>query len=100
MPEQIDIAVVGAGAAGLFAAIWAGRTLRAAGSDASVVAFDGARSLGAKILIAAPLRRFHEKFTQTRHRPIVFVPDAAEDRPRFIDLAFAAQLLEFAIAAR
>lgn len=52
MCERCDIAVVGAGAAGLFAAIWAARTARAAGSPATVVAFDGARTLGAKILVA------------------------------------------------
>lgn len=51
-PESADIAVVGAGAAGLFAAIHAGRALREHGSLAKVVAFDGARKLGAKILVA------------------------------------------------
>lgn len=60
--EQVaDIAIVGAGAAGLFAAIWAGRTLRQLGlSGASesasrhprIIALDGARKLGAKILVA------------------------------------------------
>lgn len=44
---MIDVAIVGAGAAGLFAAIWAGR-----GGAGRVVAFDGARKLGAKILVA------------------------------------------------
>lgn len=51
----MDIAVVGAGAAGLFAAIWAGRTVREAGAGGRavrVVALDGARTLGAKILVA------------------------------------------------
>ncbi|MFG0274280.1 MAG: NAD(P)/FAD-dependent oxidoreductase, partial [Phycisphaerales bacterium] len=48
-PEHADIAVVGAGAAGLMAAISAGRIARAPGS---VVALDGARTLGAKILVA------------------------------------------------
>ncbi|NBW97744.1 MAG: hypothetical protein EBR28_13715, partial [Planctomycetia bacterium] len=51
-PENCDILVVGAGAAGLFAATWAGRTARAAGRPLSVVALDGARKLGAKILVA------------------------------------------------
>ena len=46
------IAVVGAGAAGLMAAIWAGRSARAVGGSARIVALDGARSLGAKILVA------------------------------------------------
>jgi len=50
--ESADIAVVGAGAAGLFAAIFAARTLRAADSPATVVALDGAKKLGAKILVA------------------------------------------------
>lgn len=46
--ERADIVVVGAGAAGLMCAIWAGRTR----PGASVVALDGARTLGAKILVA------------------------------------------------
>jgi predicted Rossmann fold flavoprotein len=49
VPSTADIAIVGAGAAGLFAAIWAGR---AAAAGSRVVAFDGARKLGAKILVA------------------------------------------------
>ena len=47
-----DVLVVGAGAAGLCAAIWAGRTAAAAGCRLSVVAVDSARKLGAKILVA------------------------------------------------
>lgn len=47
-----DIAVVGAGAAGLFASIWAGRGLRESGRGGRVIAIDGARKLGAKILVA------------------------------------------------
>lgn len=46
--EQADLVVVGAGAAGLMAAIQAART--APGLE--VVVFDGARTLGAKILVA------------------------------------------------
>lgn len=45
---DFDIAVVGAGAAGLTAAIFAARS----NPDARVVALDGARTLGAKILVA------------------------------------------------
>ena len=48
----LDVAVVGAGAAGLFAAIWAGRAAANAGMRARIAAFDGARRLGAKILVA------------------------------------------------
>ncbi len=48
MTTQADIVIVGAGAAGLMAAIFAART--APGSR--VVALDGARKLGAKILVA------------------------------------------------
>ena len=47
-----DVIVVGAGAAGLFAATWAARTQRALGRGVSVVALDGARRLGAKILVS------------------------------------------------
>lgn len=43
-----EIVVVGAGAAGLFASIWAGRSQ----SSAKIIAVDGARKLGAKILVA------------------------------------------------
>lgn len=46
--RPIDVAVVGAGAAGLMAAIQAGRT----GPARRIVALDGAARLGAKILIA------------------------------------------------
>ncbi|MFM8816931.1 MAG: NAD(P)/FAD-dependent oxidoreductase, partial [Phycisphaerales bacterium] len=49
---MLDVAVVGAGAAGLFAAIWAGRAAADAGVPARIAAFDGARKLGAKILVA------------------------------------------------
>ncbi len=45
-PPPWDTVVVGAGAAGLFAAIHAGR------AGARVLALDGARTLGAKILVA------------------------------------------------
>lgn len=46
--EQSDIAIIGAGAAGLFAGIFAGRT----NPDRSIVLLDGAKKLGAKILVA------------------------------------------------
>jgi predicted Rossmann fold flavoprotein len=48
MQRDADIVVIGAGAAGLMAAIHAGR----AGTDARILVLDGARTLGAKILIA------------------------------------------------
>jgi len=53
-PEKrdVDILVVGAGAAGLFAATWSGRTAAAEGAVLSVTAIDSARKLGAKILVA------------------------------------------------
>lgn len=44
-----DIAIIGAGAAGLFATVFAGRE---AELNASIIAFDGAKKIGAKILIA------------------------------------------------
>ncbi|MDX2132398.1 MAG: NAD(P)/FAD-dependent oxidoreductase [Planctomycetota bacterium] len=52
---RCDIAVVGAGAAGLFAGLWAARTLAGEGGTLGpgrVVLLDGARTLGAKILVA------------------------------------------------
>ena len=50
--ERAGVVIVGAGAAGLMAAIWAARAARAADSGARVIAFDGAAKLGAKILVA------------------------------------------------
>ena len=47
--ETYDIAIVGAGAAGLMAGIWAGRT---AEGKARVAALDGAAKVGAKILVS------------------------------------------------
>ncbi len=50
-----DLAVIGAGAAGLMAAIAAGRTIQATHGSSpatAVLAIDGARKLGAKILVA------------------------------------------------
>lgn len=59
--ETIDIAVIGAGAAGLTAAMFA----RRAAPDARVVLFDGAPRIGAKILISGGGRCnvTHEKVT-------------------------------------
>ena len=45
--ERADVVIVGAGAAGLMAGIWAGRS-----GAGRVVLLDGARKLGAKILVA------------------------------------------------
>ncbi len=54
--REYDLAIVGAGAAGLFASIWAGRVLAASTSPdsrpACIIALDGAKKLGAKILVA------------------------------------------------
>ncbi len=47
-PTRADVTIIGAGAAGLMAAIWAGR----AKPPRTVVVLDGARTLGAKILVA------------------------------------------------
>ena len=51
--DHSDIAIIGAGAAGLMAAIFAGRT---AGPSAKIIALDGAKKLGAKILVAGGAR--------------------------------------------
>lgn len=52
IPPSCDILIVGSGAAGLFAGAWAGRRAREAGRPLAIVAVDGARKLGAKILVA------------------------------------------------
>jgi hypothetical protein len=51
-PGAVDLLIVGAGAAGLFAAVWAGRTAAETGGQLTIRAVDGARKLGAKILVA------------------------------------------------
>ncbi|MFM7208100.1 MAG: NAD(P)/FAD-dependent oxidoreductase [Planctomycetaceae bacterium] len=51
-PAEVDVLIVGAGAAGLFAAAWAARTARDAGRPLRILAVDGARKLGAKILVS------------------------------------------------
>ncbi len=48
MSEKCDVAIIGAGAAGLMAGIWAARTH----PSRKIVALDGAKKLGAKILVA------------------------------------------------
>ena len=48
--EHVDVAIIGAGAAGLFAAIWAGRNSE--GHPIRIAVFDGAKKLGTKILVA------------------------------------------------
>ncbi len=50
--EQADLVIVGAGAAGLMAAIAAGREAQRLGVTLRIVALDSARTLGAKILVA------------------------------------------------
>jgi predicted flavoprotein YhiN len=52
VPAEADVCIVGAGAAGLMAAVAAGRSLKAIGASGRVVALDGAKTLGAKILVA------------------------------------------------
>jgi predicted Rossmann fold flavoprotein len=46
--EIVDVLIIGAGAAGLMAGIWAGRTH----SGIRILALDGARRLGAKIVVS------------------------------------------------
>ncbi|MEZ4728323.1 MAG: aminoacetone oxidase family FAD-binding enzyme [Caldilineaceae bacterium] len=48
IPSKADVTIVGAGAAGLTAAIWAGRT----NPHRTIILLDGAAKLGAKILVA------------------------------------------------
>ena len=48
MSERVDLAIIGAGAAGLMAGIWAGRTQ----PQRSIIILDGAAKIGAKILVS------------------------------------------------
>src|SRR5258708_28142945 len=50
--DHYDIAVIGAGAAGLMAAISAGRAARERGVSMRIAAIDSAKKIGAKILIS------------------------------------------------
>jgi predicted Rossmann fold flavoprotein len=50
MSESVDLAIIGGGAAGLAAAIFAAQT--AGGNRKSIVVLDGAKTLGAKILVS------------------------------------------------
>lgn len=50
--QLADVAIIGAGAAGLFAAIFAGRQAQKSGRSLRILALDGAARLGAKILVA------------------------------------------------
>ncbi len=50
--EQADIAIVGGGAAGLAAAIFAGEAAHDAGAAMRIVVLDGAPRIGAKILVS------------------------------------------------
>ncbi|MFI4883042.1 MAG: NAD(P)/FAD-dependent oxidoreductase [Phycisphaerales bacterium JB064] len=52
MPADADIAIVGAGAAGLMTAISTGRALREQGTTGRIVLLDGAAKVGVKILVA------------------------------------------------
>jgi predicted Rossmann fold flavoprotein len=47
-----DVAIIGGGAAGLTAAIFAAQTAQTAGKSPKVLLLDGAKSLGAKILVS------------------------------------------------
>ncbi|MFG0292946.1 MAG: NAD(P)/FAD-dependent oxidoreductase [Phycisphaerales bacterium JB050] len=50
--ERVDIAIIGAGAAGLMGAVFAGRAAQETGRPLKILALDGAKKLGAKILVA------------------------------------------------
>ncbi len=52
VPDSMSVCVVGAGAAGMLACTSAGRTQRARGVADTTVALEGAKTLGAKVLVA------------------------------------------------
>ncbi|MCE2654058.1 MAG: NAD(P)/FAD-dependent oxidoreductase [Planctomycetaceae bacterium] len=49
---EVDVLIIGAGAAGLMAAVFAGRAAAKAHAPLRVLAVDGAKKLGAKVLVA------------------------------------------------
>ncbi len=51
-PDSVSLAIIGAGAAGLAAAIWAAEAASAGGAPCSVAVLEGARQVGAKILVS------------------------------------------------
>ena len=53
MPEEVDIAIIGGGAAGLTAAIFAAAAIheQAGAGPPRLAVLDGAKSMGAKILV-------------------------------------------------
>lgn len=50
--DRADVVIVGAGAAGLMTAIWTARACKENETHARIVLLDGARKIGAKILVA------------------------------------------------
>jgi len=54
--ESADIVIVGAGAAGLMTAIWAGRTAQANKTPKKIILFDSKAKIGAKILMSGGTR--------------------------------------------
>ena len=50
--DRADVVIVGAGAAGLMTAIWTARSCAQSGTSARVIVVDGAKKIGAKILVA------------------------------------------------
>lgn len=65
MNQNVDVVIVGAGAAGLMTGIWAGRTDR----TRSIMVVDGAKKIGAKILVAGGGRCnvTHDVVTETAY---------------------------------
>jgi len=54
--EIVDVAIVGAGAAGLMSAIWVGRTAHAKGACLQILLLDSTAKIGAKILMSGGTR--------------------------------------------
>jgi len=50
--DMYDVAVIGAGAAGLASSIFAAETAAKGDRPQSIVPFDGAKTIGAKILVS------------------------------------------------
>ncbi|MBI3999694.1 MAG: NAD(P)/FAD-dependent oxidoreductase [Candidatus Omnitrophica bacterium] len=56
MDRPVDIAIIGAGAAGLMTAIWAGRTAQARQASIQILLLDTREKIGAKILMSGGTR--------------------------------------------
>ena len=77
MRDSADIVIIGAGAAGLMAAIWARRT----NPNRQIVVLDGAATLGAKILVSGGARCnvTHDEVDETAYACLLYTSPSPRD---------------------